>query len=197
MRVLTAILLAVTVAFVSCGRSRLNEVTVAGSTSIQPFAEMLAEDFMARNPGIRVMVQGGGSTAGVQAVREGAAQIGTVSRALNDQERDLMPIVIARDGIAVIVHPSNPVDNLTMEQVRGMFAGRTKEFPDTGARKCPVRPVTREEGSGTRGAFEELVMREDAITPRALVQDSNGSMREVVTPSRPCGLTRSRLPTRT
>ena len=178
---LVFMLLAVCAPFlVSCGGEIKDEVTVAGSTSVEPFAEMLAEEFMAANPTIRVPVQGGGSSAGVQAVRAGAAGIGTVSRPLRDEEEDLKPIVIARDGIAVIVNPSNSISDLTVEEIRGIFAGSIKDFSQVGGRKGHIWPVTREEGSGTRGAFEELIMGALSITPAALVQDSNGSMRELI-----------------
>jgi phosphate transport system substrate-binding protein len=141
---------------------------------------MVAEKFTAYHPGVKILVQGGGSTAGIQAVREGAARIGMVSRELGAQERDLSPIVMARDGIAVIVHPSNSIADLSTEQIRDVFAGTVKDFSNVGGRKGPIWPVTREEGSGTRGAFIELVMKGKTITPEALVQDSNGSMRELI-----------------
>jgi len=165
---------------VSCGRSSQVELTLAGSTSIQPFMEMVGEGYTKGHPGARVVVQGGGSTAGIQAVREGAAAIGMCSRELNDQEKDLEPIIIARDGIAVIVHPSNPVANLTKDQVRDIFAGKVTDWSAVGGAKGKIRPVTREEGSGTRGAFQELVMHKEKITTEAMVQDSNGSVREVI-----------------
>ena len=182
MRSCTAFVVAVAATvLVSCGRNTEQQITVAGSTSVQPFAEMLGERFSEARPGVSVAVQGGGSTAGIQAVREGAAMIGTVSRALNREEQDLKPIVIARDGMAVIVHPSNPLGNLTGEQVRDVFAGKTTNFRDVGGREGRIWPVTREEGSGTRGAFQELIMGKGVIiTPKALVQNSNGSMRELV-----------------
>ena len=168
------------IALTSCGRTPGTQVTVAGSTSVQPFAEVLAEKFCESRPGVSVVVQGGGSTAGIQAVREGAAQIGTVSRALHEEEQDLRSVTIARDGIAVIVHPSNTLDSLATEQVRDIFSGRISDFSRIGGPRGRVWPVTREEGSGTRGAFQELVMGKTTITPKALVQSSNGSMRELV-----------------
>lgn len=173
-------LFALPLALASCGRTQRSQVTIAGSTSFQPFVEMLAEKFMSNHPDVRILVQGGGSTAGIQAVRAGAATVGMVSRDLHQEEKDLTAIVGARDGIAVIVHPSNPVSDLTTQQIRAVFDGATKDFSEVGGPKGPVRPVTREEGSGTRGAFVELIMGGKAITPSALVQDSNGSMRELL-----------------
>jgi len=156
------------------------EVIIAGSTSVQPFVEMVAEHYMEEHPDLRVVVQGGGSTAGVQAVREGAAAVGMSSRQLTPQENDLTPIVLARDGIAVIVHPSNPVASLTVEQVREVFGGRIKDWKEVGGKPGRIWLVTREEGSSTRGAFVELVMHKTPIISEAIVQDSNGSVRAVI-----------------
>lgn len=164
----------------ACGKESKTEVVLAGSTSVQPFAEMLAEQYMAQHRELSVVVQGGGSTAGVQAVREGAATIGMVSRELSKQENDLTPIVIARDGIALVVHPGNPVADLTLDQARAIFSNRVRDWRELGGRPGRIWPVTREEGSGTRGAFQELVMHKEIISPRAMVQDSNGSVRAVI-----------------
>jgi len=155
-------------------------LTVAGSTSVQPFAEKLAEHFMSARPGLAINVQGGGSTAGVRAAETGAAQIGMSSRNLKDSERALHQVTIALDGIAMIVHASNPVAGLSRSEVAGIFAGEITRWSRVGGGDRPIHFVTREEGSGTRGAFEEMVMGKREIAPRALVQDSNGAVREIV-----------------
>lgn len=183
MRTLTISVLAALILSTICGCKRSGEqqvLTIAGSTSVHPFVEMLAEEYMAERPDQRVTVQSGGSTAGVQAVRGGAAQIGMVSRGLHAEEQDLNPVVIARDGIAVIVHAQNSVSSLTKDQVKGIFSGEITNWSEIGGTDGPLRPVTREEGSGTRGAFEELVMGDAKILTTAMVQDSNGSIREVI-----------------
>ena len=155
-------------------------LTVAGSTSVQPFAEKLAEHYMAAHPGLAINVQGGGSTAGVRAAETGAAQIGMSSRHLKDSEEALHQITIALDGIAIIVNAANPVAGLTRAQVAAIFAGEVSRWSSVGGTDSPIHFVTREEGSGTRGAFEEMVMGKREIAPRALVQDSNGAVREIV-----------------
>ncbi len=157
-----------------------HSVCVAGSTSVQPFAEKLAEIFMHQHPEIRVDVQGGGSSAGIQAAVQGAANLGSSSRELLGDEKKLQEIPIAYDGIAVIVHPSNPLTNMSLEQLRQIFEGKTKDWRSLGLPPPPIHLITREEGSGTREAFEHLVMGKNEITPSALVQDSNGSVRELV-----------------
>lgn len=165
-----------------CNRSRLttHPLMIAGSTSVQPFAEKLAEVYMHQHPKARIEVQGGGSSAGIYAAQQGAAELGASSRELAPQEKGLVEIPIAYDGIAVIVHPSNPLTNLTVEQLRLIFLGKITDWRDLGLPPHAIDAITREEGSGTRGAFEELVMGKLEITPGALVQDSNGAVRELV-----------------
>lgn len=159
------------------------QATLAGSTSVQPFAELLAEHYAAKYPQApSINVQGGGSTAGIQAATTGIADIGMSSRHLRDEElaAGLKTLIIARDAIAIIVHPSNPVTDLSLAQIRDIFAGRIVNWSDVGGTDEPIVVVTREEGSGTRGAFEELVMKDERITPRALREDSNGAVRVIV-----------------
>jgi len=155
-------------------------LTIAGSTSVQPFAEKLAETYMTAHPGLAINVQGGGSTAGVRAAETGAAQIGMSSRHLKDSEKALHQVTIALDGIAIIVNSANPVTGLARAQVAQIFAGEIPRWSSVGGPDRPIHFVTREEGSGTRGAFEEMVMGKQEIAPRALVQDSNGAVREIV-----------------
>jgi phosphate transport system substrate-binding protein len=153
---------------------------IAGSTSVQPFAEKLAEIYMHRHPGARIDVQGGGSSAGIYAATHGAADLGASSRELIGPEKKLIQIPIAYDGIAVIVHPSNPLTNISLTEIRKIFSGAVKNWSALGLPPHEIDLITREEGSGTREAFEHLVMGKGEITPAAMVQDSNGSVREIV-----------------
>ena len=162
-----------------CARA-MGGITVAGSTSVQPFAELVAEEYVALYPAERINVQGGGSSAGIEAALSGAAQIGMSSRELKGEERQLIWIEIARDAIAVVVHPSNPIHDLSVEQVRGIFSGQITRWSEVGGPPRPIVVVTREEGSGTRGAFQEMVMGKADVDPGALVQDSNGAVRQLV-----------------
>jgi phosphate transport system substrate-binding protein len=176
------ILLALGVAlFPSCrgGRSQ-TDMTLAGSTSIQPFADKWAEVFMEKRPGVGVNVQGGDSSAGIQACKSGACQIGMSSRELKSDEKDLVEIVVARDGLAIIVHSSNPVRGAKVAEVKQIFAGDLRNWKFLGGPDRPITVVTREEGSGTRGAFQELVMGKTRIFKGAITEDSNGTVREIV-----------------
>ena len=127
-----------------------------------------------------INVQGGGSTAGIRSVRGDAADIGSSSRDLREDEKDLRETVIAWDGIAIIVHPKNNIHNLNLTQLRDIFAGKIKYWSELGWVHKSIHFVTREEGSGTRCAFEEMVMHDVPISDEALVQDSSGSVREIV-----------------
>lgn len=164
-----------------CGRATKRGLTLAGSTSLQPFAEKWADAYQGRQPGVPIHVQGGGSTAGVQAAISGAAQIGMSSRRLTpDEASQVAQIPVARDGIAMVVHPTMSVSDLTLDQVRAIYAGEIKNWRLLRGRDSPITVITREEGSGTRAAFEALVMDERRIVASALVQDSTGAVRQMV-----------------
>lgn len=179
---LALIFLALCVALApACRRDRsATELTLAGSTSIQPFADKWAEIFMEKRPGLGVNVQGGGSSAGIQACKSGACQIGMSSRELKGDERDLVEIVVARDGLAIIVHPTNPVRGAKVAEIKQIFAGDLRNWKYLGGPDRSITVVTREEGSGTRGAFQELVMGKTRIFKGAITEDSNGTVREIV-----------------
>jgi phosphate transport system substrate-binding protein len=162
------------------GANRKDTITVAGSTSVMPFSEKLAEYFMLGHPRLSVEVQGGGSSAGIQAALNRTVDIGMSSRKLKEDEKSLKQILICYDGISIIVHPSNPVRDISLDQVRKVYSGRIRNWNELGWIDRNIDAVSREEGSGTRGAFEELVMGKVFIDDGIMVQDSNGSVKEVI-----------------
>jgi phosphate transport system substrate-binding protein len=164
----------------SCKGSSGNAVISAGSTSVEPYINIMADVYMDLFPGTDVIVQGGGSTSGVTAVRSGTADIGMLSRALREDELDLWNAVIAKDGLAIIVHPSNPVKNLSIEDIRGIYAGDITNWAELDGTDSQIHLISREEGSGTRSAFEESVMGGRRITGRSIVINSNGALRQIV-----------------
>ena len=156
-------------------------ITVAGSTSIVPFVEYLAELYSDQNPAVRVAVQGGGSTAGIQAVLAGAAELAMSSRPLAAAEaRQLQSVVMAWDALAVVVHRSNPVSGLSSAEVRRIFSGEVRDWSGVGGRPGPITLISREDGSGTRQVFEDQVMGPWPTAQRSLVLDANGAVRELV-----------------
>lgn len=154
------------------------EVAVVGSTSVAPLAQEIADAFMSKNPGVRVDVQGVGSTAGVKAANEGAADIGMASRDLKTEEKGwgLDEHVIAYDGIAIVIHPTNEIADLEAETVTAIFKGEITNWKEVGGADEEILVVSREEGSGTRGAFEELLDIE-AVKEDALIAEGNGAVK--------------------
>lgn len=167
-----------------CGQrtASQDELTVSGSTTLLPIAEQAAETFSEENPGVSVLVSGLGSSAGIEAVSAGTADIGTSSRDLKPEEADLglVDTAVAYDGIAVIVNPDNPVDNLTREQLRDIFAGKIRNWKDVGGRDQTIDLVNRDEASGTREAFSKIVMDGMAFDRSAAVLPGTGQVRDVV-----------------
>jgi phosphate transport system substrate-binding protein len=135
---------------------------------------------MAGHPGVNVTVQGGGSAMGIQSALSGTAQIGMADMVnLPPEAKALASSVVARDGIALVLNPGNPVGNLTTAQIRGIFSGSIRNWKDVGGKDGPITVVSREAGSGTRTSFEQIV-KDLALTREAIVQDSNGTIRETV-----------------
>lgn len=168
-------------------------LTLAGSTTVQPLAEKAGEAFMDINPDVTIEVQGGGSSVGITAAADGTADIGNVSREVKEEEMTANPnfqvFTVAKDGIAIVVNPDVKLENLTKEQVRDIFSGKVTNFKEVGGPDAPITVVSREEGSGTRTAFQELVMQykdasgnkaEDSIVASAILQNSNGAIRTTV-----------------
>ena len=168
----------------ACGGRQSASFIIVGSTSVQPYVEMLAEEYAVLHPERKIDVQGGGSSAGIQAVESNTAQIGMSSRNLRESEQHLLPIEITKDGLAVIINPGNPVRSLTLEQIRGIYSGEFTNWRDLGGSDARIHVITREEGSGTRGAFEEMVMDSRRINPKSIVQNSNGAVRQLVSDDR-------------
>jgi phosphate transport system substrate-binding protein len=160
------------------------ELNVMGSTTVQPLAERLAEGFEALNPDVRITVGGGGSSVGVKSAGDGSTDIGMASRDIKDSEfqenPDIIVYTIAMDGIAIVVYPGVTVTEMSIEQVRGIFAGQITNWSEIGGEEQVITIVSREEGSGTRAAFEELVMDEELIGEMAILQPSNGAVRTTV-----------------
>lgn len=164
----------------ACGPTSGSGTIIAGSTSVQPYAEVLAEEYMILNPDSPIDIQGGGSSAGITAAETESAAIGMSSRSLKDEEMYLWSIEIARDGLVLIVNPENTIDDLSLDQIRDIYSGAITDWGQLGGRPERINLIAREEGSGTRSAFVELAMGEEEITPKAIVQDSNGSVMQLV-----------------
>lgn len=152
-------------------------ITMAGSTSMEKYANALAEVFMEKYPNVSVQAEFTGSSAGVEAVLAGQCDIGNSSRSLKEEEKEkgAAENIVAIDGIAVVTDPSNTAADLTKDQLTGIYTGKVTNWKDVGGSDMPVVVVGREAGSGTRGAFEEILGVEDACA-YANELDSTGAV---------------------
>jgi phosphate binding protein len=152
-------------------------ISMAGSTSMEKLANAVAESFMAKYPGVTVTAEFTGSSAGIEAVTAGSVDIGNSSRALKDEEKEAGAVenIVAIDGIAVVTDPANTVSGLTKDQLISVYKGEVKSWSELGGEDAPIVVIGREAGSGTRGAFEELLELEDACA-YASELDSTGAV---------------------
>ncbi len=173
---------------VGCGGERAtdSELVVTGSTTILPIAEIAGEMHHKEHPDEKVLVSGLGSSAGIENVAAGTSDIGTSSRDLKPEEESLglHDTPIAYDAIAVIVNPSNPIDELTTEQVRVIFAGEIQNWSEIGGVDQAIGLVNRDEASGTREAFHKIVMGDVPFDRTAAVLPGTGQVRSVVSNAR-------------
>jgi phosphate transport system substrate-binding protein len=186
--VLVSLLVAVAVFGAGCTSSTNSgsgtKLQLAGSTSVQPHAELLAQAFQANNSGVHVYVQGGGSAAGVTAVGTGIADIGmssvNLSQSQLSQYPNLEPVPIAVDGIAIIVNPQNTVKNLTLSQTRDIFTGNITNWGQVGGSNTKINVVNREEGSGTRDGIQKIALNGGNFGSGGITQSSTGAVRSYV-----------------
>ena len=137
-------------------------VNTDGSTSMESVMGVLGESFMEMNPDVTVNYNGTGSSAGITAAMDGTADIGLASRDLKDEETGVKQITVAKDGIAIIVNPQNPVADLSVEQIAQIFKGEVTNWSELGGNDGQIVPIGREAGSGTRDGFESITDTEDA-----------------------------------
>ena len=148
---------------IGCGSSNSSEsktskITISGSTSVGPTMEILAEDYQKANEGTTIEVQQVGSSAGITNTIDGTSQIGMSSRDLKDEEKsELKEYQIAIDGIAVITNSANKVKDLTLDQVKDIYTGKITNWKEVGGNDADIVVVSREDGSGTRDGFQEIV----------------------------------------
>ncbi len=165
------------------GISEAGTVKAAGATIVQAVVDKLAKPFTEKNPGITIKTAGGGSSVAITSAAEGAVEIGMPARPLSSAEARLYPnaklFTFAKDGIAVVAHPSNPVKGLTSAQVRDIFSGKVTDWGPIGG-KGAITVVIRERGSGTRVAFEEALLGKEKITGKAKIGGSTGEVRRMI-----------------
>ena len=167
----------------STSGSSSSKITVSGSTSVGPTMEILAEDYQKENDTTTIEVQQVGSSAGITNTIDGTSQIGMSSRDLKDEEKSagLQETKIAIDGIAVITNKNNPVKNLTTDQVKDIYTGKITNWKEVGGNDADIVVVSREDGSGTRDGFQEIVGFESGdLTSNAQISDGSGNIKTTV-----------------
>ncbi len=164
------------------------EIKITGSTTVLPVAQKAAEVFMRLNPEARISVAGTGSGDGIKAIIDGTADIGNSSREMKPkelalaQERGVSPVAsaVALDCIVPVVHPANPVKDLSLEQLRDIYAGKVRNWKQVGGEDKPVVAVSRDTSSGTFEVWNEHVLGKARVRPDAQMQASNGAVAQAV-----------------
>lgn len=183
---LITLIISIGLLVIGCGKKG-ETINIVGSTSVSVVAEELGKEFSKLNPEITVDVQGVGSTAGINSTIDGTADIGMSSRNLEQDEKNenINEHIIAYDGIVVAVNPKNSAKDLDMDSVKGIFSGEITNWREVGGEDEEILVVSREEGSGTRGAFEEITGLEEKddegnkkslVREDALIAEGNGAV---------------------
>ncbi|MCP1714528.1 phosphate transport system substrate-binding protein [Methanocalculus alkaliphilus] len=182
------LLLAVTLFVSGCVGNNSHEerrtISVIGSTTVLPVGQAGADAYMDIHRYDEILVSGGGSGGGIKAVGEGTADIGMASRDISANEKQQYPTlvehIVAVDGIALIVHPSNPVTTLTMDEVKAIYKGEITNWKDLGGNDRSIVPVGRDSASGTREFFYEVVMHKEEFVRTQQELNSNGAVKQTV-----------------
>ncbi|MCM8769845.1 MAG: phosphate ABC transporter substrate-binding protein [Candidatus Omnitrophica bacterium] len=164
------------------------KIVITGSTTVLPIAQKAAEVFMSKHPQVKISVMGGGSGVGIASLIDGHCHIADSSRAMKAseiqkaQKKGVEPKahVVALDGIAVIVHPSNPISSLTLQQVKDIYTGSISDWKQVGGPAAKIVVISRDTASGTYEAFGELALKKARVRPDALLQASNQAVASTV-----------------
>lgn len=175
--------------FVGCSsNSNLNnrgkgKISISGSTSVGPLMEKLAENYEEKEKDVSIEINQVGSSAGIKDSINNVAQIGMSSRDLKDGEKkEVSGTPIAYDGIALITNINNPIKNLTMDQIRGIYTGKITNWSEIeGGNNAEIVVTSREDGSGTRDAFQELIKySSEELKGDAMIANGNGGLKQMV-----------------
>lgn len=169
-------------------RAARDKIVVDGSTTVGPIAKAFAEYYMGKHPEVNITVSESGSGNGAKGIINETCDIGTMSRPMKKSEKEaakkagVLPIehIVAMDGIAVVVHPGNPVENLSVEQIRAIYTGKIASWKQLGGPDRPIVVISRDTNSGTYETFESMVLNKEKIFGKAEYVGSNGAIRQRV-----------------
>ncbi len=181
--------IAVSAALITAASANAAKIVCEGSSTVGPLAKAFAEYYMSKNQDVSVTVSESGSGNGAKAIVNGTCDVADMSRNMKEKEfksaaeKGIQPCphVIALDGIAIAVHKSNPVKNLTMDQLQKIYLGEIKNWKDVGGANRKIVVITRDTNSGTFETFNKLVMKKKKIVSSAEVVGSNGQARSRIT----------------
>jgi phosphate transport system substrate-binding protein len=163
-------------------------IVIKGSTTVLPIAQKVAEAYMKANPDVRISISGGGSGNGIKALIDGMTDIADSSRFIKDKEvkqavangQYPVPFAVAYDCIVPVVHPSNSVGNISMDQLKAIYQGQITNWKELGGPDLKITVISRDTSSGTYEVWEKIVMRKERVYPGALLQASNGAVAQAV-----------------
>jgi len=169
-----------------CAESK--RLVIQGSTTVLPIAQKASEVFMQKRPEVDISVRGGGSGTGIAALIDGICDIADSSRPMKKKEIikakekgvNPEPHVVAMDGIAVIVHPSNPVNQLSLSRIKNIYTGKVSNWSQLGGKNQRIVVISRDVASGTYECFSKLALKKERVCPDALLQASNVAVAQTV-----------------
>ena len=172
----------------AAGAALAENIVIKGSTTVLPIAQATLEAYMKANPTAKISLSGGGSGEGIKALIDGSTDIANSSREIKKTEEDLAKskglnpkeIVVAIDAIVPIVHTKNPVKNLSLDQLSGIYQGKITNWKEVGGDDLEIVVISRDSSSGTFEAWGELVLKGAKVSPRAQLQASNGAVDQAV-----------------
>ncbi len=182
------VLFSVMTLLVSLPASAKETLRIQGSTTVLPIAQKAAAAFMELNPNVDISIEGSGSGHGIKALIDGTTEIANASRFIKTKEAKMayekgsmpVPFRVAYDCIIPVVHPKNPVSDITMEDLKAVFNGKIKNWKILGGKDAPITVFSRDTSSGTYGVWNQLVMKKSDITPAAQLKPSNSEMAKIV-----------------
>ncbi len=163
-------------------------IVIKGSTTVLPIAQKVAEAYMKEHPDVSISISGGGSGNGIKAIIDGTTDIADSSRFIKGKEVKLamekgvypVPFRVAYDCIVPVVHPSNPLNNINMDQLKAIYKGEINNWKDVGGPDKKIVVISRDTSSGTYEVWESKVMKKERVYPGALLQASNGAVAQAV-----------------
>ena len=177
--VLVTVLLATVFGAGCISTGETETISIAGSTTVLPVAQAVAEEYMNQHANADIQVSGGGSGVGATAAVEGTADIGMLSRDLKASEKegnDLREFVVGKDGIALVGHPSNTVSDLTLAQIKAIYQGEITNWNEIGGADAEIILIGRDSSSGTREFFTEFVLKKEDSAKDMQELNSNGAV---------------------